>query len=347
MTSRLLRTHHLSTVALLAFSFFVYALLPVGTGLNGFGESLHKMWEEIDKRHADILYLSLFVMGATVLAIAVSRFCNTALVIHRPAKAKLAVRTSQLIYKRIFTDIYNVFVAFIVLWFVALWVISAHLFYVLGLSDWLRTLPVKIAASYVLTQIGLRDITDLLLSPAFYVIWAISMLFGYRLLATWRPRKDLRRIVGGEKAQQAVSRSLAMVSLTLLLMVVIVVPGFYLGLLSASILKRADPRDEFDIQAECHLSGTKVKISVVVRNNSLWKRAVLKPIFVDWSDTDRAFRIDTGDLFWLSNKGLYFEPAETRFYRLELTAPAQFWTSSKCEARDKEPPKGFVSVKVT
>src|SRR5262245_66389391 len=53
MTSRLLRTHHLSTVALLAFSFFVYALLPIGTGLNGFGESLHKMWEEIDKRRSE------------------------------------------------------------------------------------------------------------------------------------------------------------------------------------------------------------------------------------------------------------------------------------------------------
>jgi hypothetical protein len=88
LTSRLLRTHHLSTVALLASSFLIFALLPVGTGVSGFGESLQKMWE-IDKRQAEALYLFLFVLGATALTIIVSSMFSESLVINKPAKGTL------------------------------------------------------------------------------------------------------------------------------------------------------------------------------------------------------------------------------------------------------------------
>jgi hypothetical protein len=51
MTSRLLRTHHITTIALVAFSFLVFALLPAGTGFNG-SEALQKIWQT-DKRQVE------------------------------------------------------------------------------------------------------------------------------------------------------------------------------------------------------------------------------------------------------------------------------------------------------
>jgi hypothetical protein len=49
----------------------------------------------------------------------------------------------------------------------------------------------------------------------------------------------------------------------------------------------------------------------------------------------------------MSRKGLYFDPSELRYYRLELVAPARFPPGSLCSANEKEPKKGFVSVKAT
>jgi len=63
MTSRLLRTHHITTIALVAFSFLVFALLPAGTGFSG-SAALQKIWQT-DKRQVELLYLVLFVLGST------------------------------------------------------------------------------------------------------------------------------------------------------------------------------------------------------------------------------------------------------------------------------------------
>jgi hypothetical protein len=154
-------------------------------------------------------------------------------------------------------DIYNVFIAFTVLWFVAFSVISAYLFQVFGAAKWLQTLEFKIAVGDVLKRIGFADVSDFVVSPPLYLIWGLSLYFGCRMLATCRPRKDLRKLVSGEGAQRVLSRSVVMLCLTALLFVVIVVPGFYLALLSASLLKRVDPDKEFEYSAACHLSGKK------------------------------------------------------------------------------------------
>jgi hypothetical protein len=244
-------------------------------------------------------------------------------------------------------DIYNVFIAFTVLWFVAFSVISAYLFQVFGAAKWLQTLEFKIAVGDVLKRIGFADVSDFVVSPPLYLIWGLSLYFGCRMLATCRPRKDLRKLVSGEGAQRVLSRSVVMLCLTALLFVVIVVPGFYLALLSASLLKRVDPDKEFEYSAACHLSGKKMDVTVVMRNNYPKKSTYLKPIFVDWNKDEKAFRIDTGDMFWMSRKGFYFDPAEIRYYRLELPAPAQFQPGSTCTVDDKAPTKGFVPVKAT
>jgi hypothetical protein len=63
---------------------------------------------------------------------------------------------------------------------------------------------------------------------------------------------------------------------------------------------------------------------------------------------DKAYELDSGDLFWMSKKGFYFDPTEIRYYRLELPAPAMPASArlaAKCTTQNEKPSKGSIFVK--
>ena len=343
MTSRLVRTHHLTTIALVAFSFLVFALLPAGTGFSG-GDALQKIWQTY-KRQVELLYLALFVLGSTVLTIIGGQLFQTLLVITR--------RNRQL-----FTDIYNVFVAFTLLWFVLLAALTAYVFDLSGATTWLDTMKLKLALADYLERLKFsRDtVSDLVFSPALWVMLALSGYFGYLMIMRWSLRRDILSIVRGKDAKKAVSRTVIMVTTASVAFVFIVAPALYLALLSSSLLSHAKPRavvprSGFEYLTACDISddGKKLHVTMIVKNNHD-SSSPLEPIFIDVDKADRAYELDRGDIFWMSKKGFYFDPTEIRYYRLELQlAPPVMPTSarlaSKCTAQNQKPAKGSVLVK--
>jgi hypothetical protein len=337
MTSRLLRTHRITTIALVAFSFLVFALLPAGTGFSG-GEALQKIWKT-DQRQVELLYLALFVLGSTVLTIISGVLFQQLLVITR--------RNRQL-----FTDIYNVFVAFTLLWFVLLAAVTAYVFDLSGAAASLDTMQLKIEVATILKRLKFSDVSDLFFSPALWVMLALSGYFGYLMIMRWSLRRDIRNIVRGRDAQKALSRTVIMLSTAAVALFFIVVPALYLALLSSSLLTHAKPRtvprSDFEYLTACYISGNKLHVTLIVKNNRESSSA-LQPIFIDLDKADKAYELDPGDIFWLSRKGFYFDPTEMRYYRLELPAPAMPASArlaSKCTTQNEKPSKGSVPVKV-
>jgi hypothetical protein len=332
-TSRLLRTHHLTTVALVAFSFLVFALLPAGTGFSG-GAALQKIWQT-DKRQVELLYLALFVLGSTVLTILGGGIFSNLLIITRQNR-------------QLFTDIYNVFVAFTLLWFVLLAALTAYIFDLSGASAWLQTLEIKIRLAQVLQKLKFSDVSDLFVSPALWLILFMSGYFGYLMLMRWSLRRGIRNIVRGKDAQQALSRTVITLSTAAVAFIFIVLPALYLALLSSSLLKHATPEPNFEYLTACHVGGAKLRITLIVKNHKS-TNAVLRPLFIDWRKADKvadkAYAVDHGDIFWMSRKGVYFDPSEIRYYRLELPAPPNFLDELTCTTQNDPPTKGFLTVK--
>jgi hypothetical protein len=336
MTSRWLRTHHITTVALVAFSFLVFALLPAGTGFSG-GDALKKIWQT-DKSQVELLYLVLFVLGSTVLT-----------VIGGVLFQKLLVITKR--NRQLFTDIYNAFVAFTLLWFVLLAALTYYVFDLSGASTRLDTWQFKIELATALTKLKFSDVSDLFFSPAFWVMLGLSGYFGYLMIQRWSLRRGIRNIVRGKDAQKALSRTVIMLSTATVAAFFIVVPALYLALLSSSLLQHASPRvvprSNFEYLTACYTSGNKLHVTMIVKNNRQSSTA-LPSIFIDPDKADKAYELDSGDLFWMSKKGFYFDPTEIRYYRLELPAPAMPASArlaSKCKTQDEKPSKGSVLVK--
>lgn len=337
MTSRLLRTHHITTIALVAFSFLAFAVFPAaGTGFSG-ADALQQIWQT-EKRHVELLYLALFVLGSTVLTIIGGGLFQILLVITK--------RNRQL-----FTDIYNVFVAFTLLWFVLLAALTAYVVGVTGASTWLDTMRLKIGLETILTNLGFskETLSEFVVSPALWVMLGLSGYFGYLMLMRWSLRRGIRNIVRGKDAQKAVSRTVIMLSTAAVAFVFIIVPALYLSLLASSLLpkQRAAPRPDFVYLTACDISGNnKLHVTMIVKNNPE-SRFLRQPIFIDLDKADKAYELDPGDIFWMSKKGFYFDPSETRYYRLELTTPAMPASAKliKCTTQHEKPSKGSVPVK--
>jgi hypothetical protein len=173
--------------------------------------------------------LALFVLGSIVLTILGGGIFSNLLIITR--------RNRQL-----FTDIYNVFVAFTLLWFVLLAALTAYIFDLSGASAWLQTLEIKIRLAQVLQKLKFSDVSDLFVSPALWLILFMSGYFGYLMLMRWSLRRGIRNIVRGKDAQQALSLTVITLSTAAVAFIFIVLPALYLALLSSSLLKHADSR---------------------------------------------------------------------------------------------------------
>jgi hypothetical protein len=191
----------------------------------------------------------------------------------------------------------------------------------------------------------------LFVSPALWIILGLSGYFGYLLIMRWSLRRGIRNIVRGKDAQKALSRTVIMLSTAAVAFIFIVVPALYLALLSSSLLKHAQPpplpRSDFEYLTACYLSGNKLHVTLIVKNNKNISVA-LRPLFIDVDKADKAYEIDFGDIFWMSRKGFYFDPSETRYYRLELPVPAlpaSARFTSKCTTQNERPSKGSVPTK--
>jgi hypothetical protein len=220
---------------------------------------------------------------------------------------------------------YNVFVAFTLLWFVLLAALTAYVFGISGASTWLHTMKLKIGLETILTNLGFskETLSEFVVSPALWVMLGLSGYFGYLMLMRWSLRRGIRNIVRGKDAQKAVSRTVIMLSMAAVAFVFIVVPALYLSLLASSLLpkQRAAPQPDFVYLTACDISGNnKLHVTMIIKNNQE-SRFLLQPIFIDPDGADKAYELDPGDIFWMSKKGFYFDPSETRYYRLELPAP--------------------------
>lgn len=244
------------------------------------------------------------------------------------------------------------FVAFTLLWFVLLAALTAYVFEVSGASTWLRTMRLKIELATILEQLKFSSdaVSELIFSPALWVMLALSGYFGYLMIMRWSLRRDILNIVRGRDAQKALSRTIIMLSTGAVAFFFIVVPALYLTLLGSSLLSHARklaPQSDFEYLTACYTSGNKLHVTIIVKNNRESSSA-LQSIFIDLEKADKAYELDTGDIFWMSKKGFYFDPTEIRYYRLELpapTMPASARSTSKCTTRNEKPSKGSVPVK--
>lgn len=339
-TSRLLRDHRISTTALVAFSFFVFAVALGGTGDSilsfnvAFG--LQKIWQ-LDKKQVELLYLFLFILGSTVATILSGRLFSNLLTINR-------------INRRLFSDIYNVFISFIILWFISLAVLSAYFFKLIHADSWLGSFKLKLAVSYFLKLIDISDISEMVVSPAFYVILLMSGYFGFRMVRSWNLRRSILRLVRSKNSREPLPRTVIALSTTITAFAVILIPGLYLALLSSSLFKHASPTDDFRFLASCFFSGQntdqKLHVSLIAKNIS-GKNVYMSALYITFLTKEESLtasklqatglRIDPKDIFWMSPKGLYFDPEETRYYRLEVAPTASLPSFNECSADSKLP----------
>jgi hypothetical protein len=197
-------------------------------------------------------------------------------------------------------------------------------------------------------KLKFSDVSDLFVSPALWLFLFPSGYFGYLMLKRWSLRRGIRNIVPGKDAQKALSWTVITLSTIAVAFIFIVVPALYLALLSSVLLKGATPEPKFEYLTACHVSGAKLRITLMVKNHKD-TAAALRPLFIDWRKAGRiaekAYALDHGDIFWMSRRGLFFEPSEIRYYRLELPAPPNFVDELTCETRNDPPAKGFLPVK--
>jgi hypothetical protein len=254
--------------------------------------------------------------------------------------------------RQLFTDIYNVFVAFTLLWFVLLAALTAYVFDLSGASMWLDTVQLKIGLATTLKRLKFSDtVSDFVFSPALWVMLGLSGYFGYLMLMRWSLRRGIRNIVRGKDAQKAVSRTVIMLSTAAVAFVFIVGPALYLALLSSALLpherSQTLSRPGFEYLTVCDISGSKLHVTMIIKNNRE-SSFPLQPMFIDLDKADKAYELDSGDLFWMSKKGFYFDPTEIRYYRLELPAPAMPASArlaAKCTTQNEKPSKGSIFVK--
>jgi hypothetical protein len=255
--------------------------------------------------------------------------------------------------RQLFTDIYNGFVAFTLLWFVLLAALTAYAFDISGASTWLDTIRLNIGLEAILKSLGFskETLSEFVVSPALWVMLGLSGYFGYLMLMRWSLRRGIRNIVRGKDAQKAVSRTVIMLSTAAVAFVFIVVPALYLSLLASSLLpkQRTAHRSGFQYFTACGMvANNKLHVTMIVQNNGE-SRSPLQPIFIDLDKADKAYELDPGDIFWMSKKGFYFDPGEIRYYRLELVLPparvASAKLASKCTTQNEKPSKGSEVVK--
>jgi hypothetical protein len=293
MTRRWLRTHHIETVALVAFSFLVFALIPAETGFRG-AEAVKKIWET-DKRQVELLYLSLFVLGSTGLAVLIEELFRKLLVIPKGSK-------------QFFTDVYFVFLGFIILWFVLLAALIRYFFDLSGASieKWEFRAPVK---DFLTDYLKISDVSDLFVSPALWIMVLLSGIFGYRMISRWaikrgiRVKRAIRTVVPGKEAQKVLSGTVIMLATALVAFVFVVVPALYIAILSATLLTRSSPRSDFEYAAACYVAGNKMHVTMSIKNNKNTSAPALRPLFLDWPNADKALKSILEIFFGCLEKG--------------------------------------------
>jgi|GEM_PF-5042312 len=345
-TCRLLKDHRLSDVALVAFSylFLVIALGATGKkvltfGNDSLGEGVERIWS-LNKTQVEVPYLILFVLGSAVMTIGGGYIFRKILAIDKSNR-------------KFFLEVYNVFISFTVLWFVTLAIVSEYVVQRYKALD--RPLEVvqvkravegsgqvKHAIEAFLAKWGLSDISEMSTSPALYVIIFVSGYFGLIMLRSWSVRHGILKIVKGGDAQRHLGRWVIMLSTALTAFLVIVIPGLYLALLSASLFaSAASPSPPVTFSAQCFStdpkSDPKLRVNLIVRNNTD-EHTFIPQFYLDLG-RGPPISVDQNDIFWMSRKGLYLDPNETRYYRLELTPikPAQFPLVSSCHVVTEKP----------
>jgi hypothetical protein len=180
---------------------------------------------------------------------------------------------------------------------------------------------------------GVSDVSDVFVSPAFVIILCMSIYFSYRFFRHWGLRRRfidlLRNDAGG-----ALSQASVVIFPVIVAVLVIVVPAILLAALNNMMFARADDDRDFIYDASCIRVKDKLYTNVSVKNN-LRRDALVGPLFVGlWikyppvnfegvvtleQEPDQIVRIEPVSFIWASRKGLFLEAAEVRYLRLVST----------------------------
>src|SRR5262245_2757706 len=189
MTRRLLKSFKISTIFPLIIAFLLFALslgFPDTRDLiltfNGGMSSSLKHVTKIDAKGKEFPYLSMFVIGATAFSVFVGLVLRDLLRLKRGLKKH-------------FLDTLNVFTAFTIGWFIVLAIFISIFFGRLTSPTRFESLSNEINLSFIFRQLGMADVSDVLISPALALTLILSVYFGYHILNRWARKRGFIDIV--------------------------------------------------------------------------------------------------------------------------------------------------------
>ena len=346
LTMRALRARNMTSITLLLFSYTAFAIILgiPSTGRyivafdGGLSSSLQAVWH-LDTKGREFYYLIIFVLSSTIVTILLCEISKTQL------PKEIRKRTE-------FFDLFNIFIAFSIGWFMIVSLIVSIIlgFLKIKLKEWSSTQSI----STFFKDKGIPDITDILYQPAIIFVFFVTFFIANNLFNKWAGRKSLYKIlVGqGDVATAIVKRRIDLFSGLYKIFVgqgvgteifkrrIDLFPGisFVFLLVSSSLLLAFMARalflqvqgdEEMSIHVSCQSQGDKLDrlfVSSLFENNTTESRPINSLFIKVFDRTNNEFppfglRIEPADIAWLSEKGLFLEAGEKRYYRLLLTLP--------------------------
>jgi hypothetical protein len=283
---------------------------------------------KIDVKGKEFLYLSLFVIGATAFSVFIGLLLRDLLRLKRGVKKH-------------FLDTLNVFTAFTIGWFIVLAIFISTFFGKLRNPTRFESLSNEINLSFIFHQLGMADVSDVLISPALALTLILSVYFGYYILNRWARKRGFLDIVRKQGAKLALYQSRMFVFPAFVAFLSICVPAVYLATLCNSLFAQVR---EFDYSIKCVglNNNTQLYMNVSVTNN-LNSRELLGPFYIGFWRSIRhgekpfqGVRVDPASFVWASRKGLFIDPSETRYFRFLVVERLSFSEFGICGVRNDE-----------
>lgn len=325
---KFLRRRRISTDILLviAFAFFVLSLGLQDTGQlilltfeGGLATSLQRL-SSIETKTREYFYLSAFVLAATIFSIAVGSVIRSV----------LRIKSSP---ARLFPDIFNVYASFTLGWFILLAIVSPK---ILSLS-YLTSVRNSIGEGF--QWLGLSNVSEVIISPAFAIIVVMSVYFASNFLKHWGIRRDFVDLLRKDK-KGAFSQTQMIAFPIIVAVIMILGPAIFLAYLSDILYAKSESDAHFSYQASCAKNSQDLHANISIKNN-LSKTALIGPLFLGlWQSNhqvsskdrppDQVVKIDPRDIMWASRKGLFLEPSEVKYLRLVNTHPTMVKDVAQC-----------------
>ena len=265
LTMRTLRENNLTSISLLLFFFTAFAIIlgiPNTRRLiiafsGGLEASLQAVWR-LDTKGKEFFYLVVFVFVCTILTVALAEL------------AKWVVRR-QIPRRSEFLDMFNIFIAYNIGWFMLASLLVNALFGPAMSVKMANSELIKRIASYFESH-NVPNVTDILLQPAVIFPLLTITFISDRLFNTWERRESLVKLISEGKPKEAIA-GVAHKSVNVIpwlsFVFILFTSSLVLAFTANALFFQIGGDKKVKFESTCETAGQKLFMGVSVENNTL------------------------------------------------------------------------------